>query len=209
MSDVGTELTLHEQQGAVQLLLDLEDAGAITLTSLTLTDTEMEYDSFESVGAFLGWIKAWSSWAIGDWLNFGEGVYGERWAQAAGKTRLSPDTLQHYQFVCRQIPETRRRPELSFSVHAVVARLDPKEQTYWLKKAVQKDWGEKELRQAIAAKRAETHPPLIPADEDTRPDIIEVARAILRDVIAHPEDSSLMIIPRDDIARLEAAVEGV
>ncbi len=208
MSAVGEELTLHEQQGAVQLLLDLETAGAITLTSLTLTDTEMEYDSFESVGAFLGWIKAWSSWAIGDWLNFGEGVYGERWAQAASKTRLSPDTLQHYQFVCRQIPESRRRIELSFSVHAVVARLNPKEQTYWLKKAVTKDWGEKELRSAIAAKRAETHPPLIPADEDVRPDVIEVARAILRDVADHPDDSSLMVVPRDDIARLEAALGG-
>lgn len=204
------ERTFVEQQGAVQLILDLEAAGVVTVTSLTLTNTEMEYEQFETIGVFLGWVKRWTSWAIGDWLNFGAGVFGERFAQAASETKLSEATLQHYQFVCQNVPQERRRASLSFGVHALVARDDPKEQTYWLKQAEKKGWGERELRDAKAAKRRETHPPMFPDDDNPTPeDIIEVARAILRDVRPHEDDASLVILPKDDIARLEAALAGV
>lgn len=210
MSGTAVDLPLGQQQGAVQLLLDLEAAGVVTVTSLTLTNTDMEYESFESIGYFLGWMKRWTSWAIGDWLNFGAGVFGERFAQAASETKLAEATLQHYQFVCQNVPEERRRASLSFGVHALVARDDPKDQTYWLKMAEKKGWGERELREAKAAKRKELAPTMFPDDEGPSPeDIIEVARAIVRDVRPHEDDPSLVILPKDDISRLEAALGGI
>lgn len=210
MTSTAVDLPLGQQQGAVQLLLALEDSGAVTVTSLTLTNTEMEFEQFETIGYFLGWMKRWTSWAIGDWLNFGAGVYGEKFAQAASETKLAESTLQHYQFVCTNVPEERRRPSLSFAVHALVARDDPKDQTYWLKMAEKKGWGERELREAKAAKRKETQPTMFP-DDDTpsTEDIVEVARAILRDARPHEDDASLVILPVDDIKRLEAALGGV
>lgn len=191
------------------MLLALEDSGAVTVTSLTLTNTEMEYEQFETIGYFLGWMKRWTSWAIGDWLNFGAGVYGEKFAQAASETKLAESTLQHYQFVCTNVPEERRRASLSFGVHALVARDDPKDQNYWLKKAETKGWGERELRDAKAAKRKETNPPMFPDDAPSTEDIVEVARAILRDARPHEDDASLVILPVDDITRLEAALGGI
>lgn len=200
----GPPVTMQEQQVAWQLLLDLEAAGAVTATSLALTDPNMPYDSYEALGAFLGWIKGWTSWGIGDWLNFGEGVYGERFAQAAAGTRLSEQTLLHYQFVCRQVPQSRRQAALAFGVHALVARQEPKEQNYWLKQAVRKGWGEKELRDAMKAKRSETAPQMFP-DETPKGELAEVALAILRDA-RQADDGQHWLIPNEDIARLKAAV---
>jgi hypothetical protein len=196
--------TLHEQEVAWQLLLDLEAAGAVTATSLQLSDPNTPYESYEALGAFLGWIKRWTSWGIGDWLNFGEGVYGERFAQAAAGTQLTEQTLLHYQFVCRQVPQSRRQAPLAFGVHALVARLEPKEQTYWLRQAVRKGWGEKELREAMKAKRSETAPQMFPDDKPTN-ELADVALAILRDAKPH-DDAQHWLVPNEDMARLKAAV---
>jgi hypothetical protein len=196
--------TFAEQQPAVQLLLNLEAAGAVTVTSLELSDTEMPFERYEKLGAFLGFMKKWTSWAIGDWLNFGEGVYGHEFAQAAAATGLTEQTLLQYQFVCRNVPQSRRHVQLSFGTHALVARMEPKEQNYWLRQAVKKGWGERELREAMKAKRTEMAPEMFP---DTKPqgELAEVALAILRDARA-ADDGQHWLVPNEDIARLKAAV---
>lgn len=197
--------TIAEQQTAIQLLLDLEAAGAVTGTSLELSDPNMPYDSYEALGSFFGWVKRWTSWAIGDWLNFGEGVYGERFAQAAAGTQLSEQTLLQYQFVCRNVPQSRRHVGLSFGTHALVARLEPREQNYWLKHAVKKGWGERELREAMKAKRRDEQPTMFPDDTPPKGELAEVALAILRDA-KQADDGQHWLIPNEDIARLKAAV---
>lgn len=197
---------LAQQTNAFQLMLSLEESGAVTETALSLTDTNMEYDTYEALGVFLGAVKRRTSWYIGDWLNFGEGVYGERFAQAASATGLNEQTLLHYQFVCREVPASRRQSQLAFGAHALVARLEPKDQTYWLKQAVRKGWGEKELREAMKAKRKDTQPTMFDADEGTGKTVLsEVAEAILRD--ARPaDDGQHHLVPNEDMARLRAAL---
>lgn len=198
---------LAEQAGALDLLLQLERSGAVTETQLLLTDPDLPYDTYESLGAFLGAVKRRTSWYIGDWLNFGEGVYGERFAQAAAVTGLNEQTLLHYQFVCRQVPESRRKASLAFGVHALVARMEPAEQRYWLDRAARRDWGEKELREAIKKKRSEQAPPLFPDGEEGSQKTVldEVAAAILRDARPH-DDGQHWLIPNEDMARLKAAL---
>lgn len=204
-----TDMMLAPQQGAVQLLLALEDAGAVSPVSLDLTDTGMQFDHFESLGRFLGTMKRWTSWAIGDWLNFGEGVYGELFAQAAAATGLNEQTLLHYQFVCRQVPKSRRQANVAFGAHALVARMEPREQNAWLKKASRLEWGERELREAIKAKRVDQHPdPLFDGEGGTDMTVLtEVAGAILRDAVAYV-DGQHYLVPNEDIARLRAALGG-
>lgn len=198
--------TLAGQQGSVQLLLALEDAGAVSLTSLALTDPGMDFDEYEGLGTFLGMMKRATSWWLGDWLNFGEGTYGERFAQAVHATKLNEQTLLHYQFVCREVAASRRAPGLAFGAHALVARLDPKEQTYWIKQAVRKGWGERELRDAMKAKRKDTAPTLPDMEEGTTRSVLEeVAHAILRDAVPHI-DAQHYLIPNEDVARLRAAL---
>jgi hypothetical protein len=200
-------LHVVDQPQAIQLLLALEQAGAVTPTSLDLSDTGMEFERYEALGTFLGAMKRWTSWAIGDWINFGEGLYGERFAQGMASTGLNEQTLLHYSFVCRQIPQSRRQVLVAFGAHALVARMEPREQSHWLKQAARKGWAERELREAIKAKRVDQRPePLFDGEEGSaRTTLGAVARAILRDAVPHI-DGQHHLIPNEDMARLKVAL---
>jgi hypothetical protein len=200
---------LAEHSAGIQLLLDLEAAGAVTETSLALDRADLPYEQYEALGTMLGLVKRRTSWYLGDWLNYGEGAYGERFAQAAAATGLSEPTLLHYQFVCRNVAAPRRRPLVAFGCHALVARLEPREQNTWLKKCERHQWCEKDLREHMKAARVDQRPPLFDDGEDggsVNPALlVEVAQAILRDAVPYI-DGQHVLVPNEDMARLRAAV---
>lgn len=151
----------EHEQGAIQLLLDLEATGKADEVSLVLTDPELPYDTWEALGRFLGSVDRRARWYIGDWLNFGEAVYGEEAAQAVEATTaeryqeaervtgLDHGTLMNIRSVCSKIARSRRRKELGFWIHVEVAPLEPDEQVHWLQQAIDNGWTKSELRQAI------------------------------------------------------------
>lgn len=144
-----TEITLRERD--IALLHELEDAGVLTATSLNLADESMSYERWESLCRMFGSLRTRTSWWIGDLLNFGEGVYGERYAQGIEEFGLSYETLVKYAYVSRNVARRRRRTSLSFSHHALVAKLDPDEQERWLKLAASEGWSTRELGERVTA----------------------------------------------------------
>lgn len=116
-----------------------------------------EFMQWVAIGHWLGGISTAVKWWIGDWLSFGEGAWGERYAQAAEATGLDIGTLQNWAYTCRQVLPSRRRAELSFTAHYAVAKLEPAEQEEWLGYAVKRNqdappgvrFGSKDLRVAI------------------------------------------------------------
>lgn len=198
------ERPLAAQQEAVQLLLNLEAAGALTETSLTL-DPATTYDQAVAVGVFFGSVRRRSAFWTGDMLNFIEDHFPDEFAQAAHETGLSEQTCLRDTFVCRQIPPERRVAGVAFGAHALVARRPPREQTEWLKRTASKGWGETELRAAMRAKRKDERPPLF---EDV-PVLVEVARLILADARPHEADDTLVVLPAVDLSKLEAALADV
>lgn len=138
-------------EGGVAFLRELEERGMLTQTSLVLTDPDMPYEQYELLAALFGSIHRSSAFWIGDLLNFGEKIYGETYVQVADATGLSSSTCINYASVCHRVPSTRRRPELSFSSHEAVAKLEPGEQQQWLDAAVEKGWGREDLRHAMRA----------------------------------------------------------
>lgn len=144
--------------GGLEILGSLEALGAATSVSLDLP-ADMSYDRYEALGLALGRAHRTVAWMIGDWLNFGEKVHGEKYAQAAEQINMAPQTLLNYASVSRKIPRERRRAELPFSVHALVAPLEPKQQTLWLEKAVKNDWKREELREHL--RPPEPLPPVV------------------------------------------------
>lgn len=210
-----TEVALLPTEENIQLILTmqaLEELGVATATSLDLAAVgrELTFDEYEAVGAFLGRVQRSSSWWVGDFLNYGEGLYGEKFAQAVHSTGLAEQTLLNYSYVCRHVSADRRLEAVPFTVHAEVAKLDEKEQTRWLLRAQKGDWSRAELRARMKAKRTDQKPTL-PGMEPSEPEpgvIEEIARAIVRDAQPHPDDASLMCVPREDVARLEAALGG-
>lgn len=152
-----SELVQQPSHG-LQLLAQLEQAGAITSTALVLPP-DTTYDECEALAAMFGQLHRTSSWLIGDLLNHIERVYGETYAQAAEATGLSKGALMNYTSVCAHIPRSRRRPKVPFSTHMEVAYLEPAEQDRWLKEADKQGWTKEQLRAARKAESQELLPP--------------------------------------------------
>jgi hypothetical protein len=121
----------------------------VTETSLEIDNPEgLAWDEFARVGEFLGSLGRAYCWWVGDLLNHGEDIFGEEFAQIEAALPHTPHTLANYRSVAARIPRTRRRRSLSFSVHAEVAYLPPRERDEWLDKAERYDWKREEMRSA-------------------------------------------------------------
>jgi len=107
------------------------------------------YNDWEKIGSALAQIKDAHQFWIGDWILFGENRYGEQYAQALEVTSLGYQTLRDCKWVANQVELSRRRDNLSWSHHAEVAGLEPKQQDKWLNKAEKDKLSTKQLREAI------------------------------------------------------------
>ena len=94
---------------------------------------------------FALWCQRASPWWIGDLLNAGDAHFGEQFSQVC-EGAVSADMLQRYESVARRVPVENRRPNLSWSAHAAVARLSHDEQRKMLHCAEQNGWTSEQLR---------------------------------------------------------------
>lgn len=141
---VALEGTAFEQAGAV-----------VTETSLRLSrPREITWEQYERLGSFLGQLGQAYCWWVGDFLLYGEDVFGEEYAQIEASLPHSMHTLENYRSVAKRIPPERRRPGLSFGVHETVAYLEPAEREAWLNRAEVEGWKRDSLREAIRESRA-------------------------------------------------------
>lgn len=110
------------------------------------------YDEWESFGNGLKAVNGAVQWWIGDWINYGESAYGEKYSQALEATDYEYETLKGYSYTARMVEKVRRRTNLLFSHHREVAKLKPKEQEKWLKKAEEEQLSVRKLRDSIRGK---------------------------------------------------------
>lgn len=132
---------------------------------IQVSDTDVVYGSFtlkpnglevDGIPSFEDWMRcgdfirnaqgAVHFW-IGDWLNYGERVYGEVYAQAMDETHYKYQTLANDKWVSKSIPPSRRRETLTWSHHAEVADLMPEDQDILLTRAVEEKLDSKQFRQ--------------------------------------------------------------
>jgi hypothetical protein len=99
-------------------------------------------------------------WALGDWYNdaidrgYGD---GRRLAEDVHADYLQ---LLNWGWVARSVKISLRRENLSWSHHAAIAPLSPKQQPYWLQQAERHRWTLKELRQQLAERKSRREQPL-------------------------------------------------
>jgi len=113
------------------------------------TDTPIE--KWAKIAPFWGRLQDRTSFMLGDWLNFGEQMYGEMYSQAIDETGLRQETLRKAAWVAQKVEFVRRRTKLSFEHHAEVASLVAEEQTKWLEIAETERLSKRELRASIKA----------------------------------------------------------
>ena len=126
----------------------------IAPVGLIVPDKKVPFEVWDQAGDLISRADKAIQWAMGDWLIYGENRYGEDHAQALDETRFAERTLDNIASICRRVAPSRRREDLSFSHHVVVAPLAEKDQTYWLKKAAEqkpKRMSIAEIEKAIAA----------------------------------------------------------
>ena len=99
---------------------------------------------------FALWCQRASPWWIGDMINRGEDLFGEEFGEVCGET-LSTEMVSRYASVARRVPPQNRRPSLSWSAHAAVARLPHAQQRRLLAEAERKGWNSEDLRKQVQA----------------------------------------------------------
>ena len=125
-------------------------AGGVAVTSngLVMPDN-MAYEDWEVVGQRLRMFEGAVQWCIGDWLNYGERAYGEKYAQAVDVSGRKYQTVANEAWVAGRVELSRRRESLSWSHHAEVASLERDEQDSLLTEAESRGWNQKQLRDAV------------------------------------------------------------
>ena len=118
----------------------------------TLLRRGMTFAEWQDVGRRLARIADGSAWALGDWIIYGQEVYGRRYQEALRATDLDYKTLRNYACIARRFPPARRRLSLSLQHHAEVAALDEAEQDLWLYRCETLGWSRRELRRQLAAR---------------------------------------------------------
>lgn len=138
-----------------------------SVTGLELVRTPT-FDEWDQLGKWLRAADASMAWLIGDWFLMGEAQFGEQASQAfdvgdaTGATGWTEKTLTVYAWVCKRIPKERRRADLPFGCHQIVAGLEPAQQDALLEAAATDPdgaWSTRELRRAVRKERGKTQPP--------------------------------------------------
>lgn len=152
-------------------------AGAEWNPNALVLPGDLSFEQWEQVGATLSTMERGVNWWIGDWLNYGERAYGEKYAQAVEETGKRRQTLMNLASVAGRIPPDERRPDLSWSAHRAVAYLEPADRERLLDEAESKGWGSRELEDAVRNQTTKAIPPVpsatapdLPARVDSAPD---------------------------------------
>lgn len=111
---------------------------------------ELSFDEWDTLGQKLAPIGRSIGFIIGDWINYGDGRYGEKYEEALAKTGLSYQTLANYAHVARKVEIYLRKENLDWSKHSTVAKLKTEEEKrHWLDMAEKHDLSVRRLRKSI------------------------------------------------------------
>lgn len=110
----------------------------VTETALDL-DSDLSAEEWEEIGHMLGRANRASAWWIGDWINYGEARWGEKYNEAERITGLAYKTLRNYASLCQQFELSRRRDNLSAQHHDAIRSLDSAKQEEVLNAAEEQD----------------------------------------------------------------------
>jgi hypothetical protein len=111
---------------------------------------ELSYDEWDALGQKLAPVGRTIGFIIGDWINYGEKRWGDKYEEALERTGLEYGTLRNYAHVARKVDLSLRNDKLDYSLHATVAKLKTNEEKqHWLNMAEKHDLSVRRLRKSI------------------------------------------------------------
>lgn len=169
----------------------------ITLTGLQVTG-KPTFEQWLQQGRELWYAKQSISWCLGDWLNYGEHAYGQKYTQAISETDYTLQTLMNYAYTAKAIDPTARRENVSFSNHSEVASLNPVQQKQALDNLESGAWNRDQVRAYKRSLKAQ-------------PDVIEQT-VTLQFTQMQVSDGRLIVVfvpPQGEIVEFRAIVRKV
>lgn len=124
----------------------LRHQAALPLGKPTLDDTAAAL-------AFASASHESSPYWVGDIVSYAESraEWREKLSQAMTVTNLAEGTLHNLASISRRVAPAERELSPSLEHSAIVAKLEPKEQRRWLKKAVTEGWNRRDFRMELNA----------------------------------------------------------
>jgi hypothetical protein len=164
----GDHQSLNETlEKAIEQQMELK-SGTLRVGKFTLSPIGLEVDGTPSeehwvtVGQFLQRMNSSIQWLVGDWINYGERVWGKTYAEISQLTGYEESTLQQFAWIARSVQFSVRTENLSYGHHQLVASLklpnkepDIKAQQQWLARAVDNGWSVSTLRKEILGVKRE------------------------------------------------------
>jgi hypothetical protein len=114
---------------------------------------EVGLAEWSALGRRFGEIGRCSQWWLGDWINYGNERFGERYTRAVRLTGYDVQSLMNMVYVASRFEISRRRENLSWSHHAAVAALDIASQDHWLTRAGADKLSVADLRAELRGRR--------------------------------------------------------
>ena len=116
----------------------------------------MTYESFEGLCSYLGesysTVKEadWAiKWAVGDAINQGEALFGERSYQAFEQFGMTEEVMRECARVSQRIAPSVRRARVAWSKHRAVAAQPPERQRELLRQVAEEGISHHALRDAL------------------------------------------------------------
>jgi hypothetical protein len=126
------------------------DKIEITKTGLTIKGDLTEQEWFNAL-KYCNGIAGRIQWAVADLILYGEKKKYRKYEELLNNTDYSLGSLKNIKSVAERV--SRRHDDLSFSHHAEVADLKPKDQEKFLNKASTEKLSVRELREEIHGKK--------------------------------------------------------
>lgn len=93
---------------------------------------------------------------IGDAINYAEKKWGDKYEHWIAVSGLEYGTLRNIASIARKVGLSRRRDNLTFEHHKLVAPLHPDEQTHWLDLAEREGFSKRRLAKSLLLGRPAT-----------------------------------------------------
>ena len=116
---------------------------------------DLVFERWQEIGQQLRLMEGSLLWWIGDWSNYGEKKYGDKYESAIEATGLAYQTIANARMVAKAFQFSRRRENLTWSHHLEMCSLHESEQDKFLDEAEEEKLSKQELREAIREKRLE------------------------------------------------------
>lgn len=133
------------------------DTAIVTADDTKIRSTEngllmrddISYDEWLDYGHRLSRRYSAVQWQTGDWINIGENLFGEKYAQALDDLLFSYGTLRNYASICARIPLEVRNSKLTFHQTKHVACLHPTIQKVVIESAVRNEMTGDDILEAV------------------------------------------------------------